>query len=69
MVGTLKRADVFVLAAEHVGGGRQQLEVRRFQRTLQVGGRERFIGTLPRVRRIELAASLTILDRVHATEC
>jgi hypothetical protein len=54
LVGPLEHGDRLLVAAQHVGRGRQQLEVLRPERLRAVSVRQRFVGAHPRLCRIEL---------------
>jgi hypothetical protein len=49
VVGALEDAEVVLLAAEHVGSGGKQLQIRRGQLARPIGGEERFVCIRPRL--------------------
>ena len=59
-VGALHQLQPLVVAAEHVRGGREQLEILHRQRLELVGARQRLVGRCPRRAGVGLAASLEL---------
>ncbi len=59
-VRPLQRTDVLLVVAEHVGRGREQLEIARGQRVGLIGGGERLVGVPPGPSLDGLAALLEI---------
>ena len=65
MMGALQVAQVLVVVADHVGRGRQQLEVLRSQWGRLIGIRQRLVGVPPRPPRVGLTALFELVHRVH----
>ena len=64
VIGTLQEAQV-VVAPEHVGRRREQLEVLRPQRSHLVGPRQRLVGVHPRSPPVGLTAPFEFVDGIH----
>ena len=62
VMGALEAAHVVVVATEHVGRRRQQLEVLRSQRSRLVGARQRLVGVGPRPPVVGLTAPFELID-------
>ena len=60
----LEPADGLVIATEHEGAGREQLGVRRGERRMFLGSRQRFICLEPCTLRVRPTPSLELVDSI-----
>ena len=68
LMRTLQRAQLLLVAAQHVGDRREQLQVLRRQRRLAIGTRQRLVGLDPRTLHVQLPAAFELAHEgiVHA---
>jgi hypothetical protein len=64
-MSTLQAAHVLVVAAEHVGRPREQLDILRAQRGRLIDSRQNLVGIRPRTSGVTLTAPLDLGDAIH----